>query len=102
MANPLRDRPKESVLAGDLNERLRSAASVFESLRTRRAGPRIGTLGNTPIHDFVESRDGARWNFDGKNFAGRLLAPTDIVHHQAVYSQVTQATDMTQVARAAS
>ena len=53
------------------------------------AGPRIGTLSNRPIHDFIES-DGARWIFDGKNFAGRVLATSDIVHHQAVYSQVTR------------
>ncbi|CAN7373790.1 hypothetical protein [Variovorax sp. LjRoot178] len=73
----------------NMNERLRSAATVFAQLRTRRAGPRIGTLSNRPIHDFIES-DGARWTFDGKNFAGRVLAPSDIVHHQAVYAQVTR------------
>ncbi|WP_143694514.1 hypothetical protein [Variovorax sp. JS1663] len=57
----------------DMNERLHSAATVFAQLRTRRAGPRIGTLSGRPIHDFIES-DGARWSFDGKNFAGRVLA----------------------------
>lgn len=80
---------KGSIVA-DMNERLHSAATVFAQLRTRRAGPRIGTLSNRPIHDFIESLDGARWIFDGKNFAGRVLAPSDIVHHQAVYSQVTR------------
>ena len=79
---------KDSIVA-DMNDRLRSAATVFAQLRTRRAGPRIGTLSNRPIHDFIES-DGARWTFDGKNFPGRVLASSDIVHHQAVYSQVTR------------
>lgn len=79
---------KGSVVV-NMNDRLRSAATVFVQLRTRRVGPRIGTLSNRPIHDFIES-DGARWTFDGKNFAGRVLAPSDIVHHQAVYSQVTR------------
>lgn len=79
---------KDSIVA-NMNERLRSAATVFAQLRTRRAGPRIGTLSNRPIHDFIES-DGARWTFDGKNFPGRVLASSDIVHYQAVYSQVTR------------
>lgn len=74
----------------DLQARLRSAAAMFAQARNRRAGPRIGTLSNRPIHEFIESVDGARWIFDGKNFAGRVLAPSDIVHHQAVYSQVTR------------
>lgn len=77
-------------MAADMNERLRSAATVFDQLRTRRAGPRIGTLSDRPIHDFIENLDGTRWTFDGKNFAGRVLAASDIVHHQAVYSQVTR------------
>jgi hypothetical protein len=81
---------KERTVAADMDDRLRSAATVLAKLRTRRAGPRIGTLSNRPIHDFIESLDGARWIFDGKNFAGRVLAPSDIVHHQAVYSQVTR------------
>ncbi|CAN7783500.1 hypothetical protein LJR175_008327 [Variovorax sp. LjRoot175] len=71
-----------------MNDRLHSAAAVFATLRTRRAGPRIGTLCDRPIHDFIEGGDGARWSFDGKLFAGRVLAPSDIVHHQAVYAQV--------------
>jgi hypothetical protein len=71
-----------------MNERLRSAATIFAKLRTRRAGPRIGTLFDRPIHDFIENVDGTRWTFDGKLFAGRVLAPSDIVHHQAVYAQV--------------
>ena len=79
---------KGSIVA-DMNERLHSAATVFAQLRTRRAGPRIGTLSNRPIHDFIES-DGARWTFDGRNFPGRVLASSDIVHHQAVYTQVTR------------
>jgi hypothetical protein len=72
-------------LRGNLNDRLRAAAAVFDKLRTRRTGPRIGTLFDRPIHDFIESRDGERWTFDGKLFPGRVLAPSDIVHHQAVY-----------------
>lgn len=79
---------KDSIVA-NMNERLRSASTVFAQMGTRRAGPRIGTLSNRPIHDFIES-DGARWTFDGKNFPGRVLASSDIVHHQAVYSQVTR------------
>lgn len=75
-------------MAANMNERLRSAATVFDKLRSRRAGTRIGTLFDRPIHDFIENRDGARWTFDGKLFAGRVLAPSDIVHHQAVYAQV--------------
>lgn len=79
----------KDIIVADMDERLRSAATMFAQLRTRRAGPRIGTLSNRPIHDFIES-DGVRWTFDGKNFPGRVLASSDIVHHQAVYSQVTR------------
>jgi hypothetical protein len=79
--------PKGTALA-DLNDRLQSAAAIFAGMRTRRAGPRIGTLCDKPIHDFIENIDGSRWTFDGALFAGRVLSPSDIVHHQAVYSQV--------------
>jgi len=71
-----------------MNDRLRAAASAINMLRTRRAGPQIGTLYGRPIHEFIESLDGVRWWFDGKLFAGRVLAPSDIVHYQAVYAQV--------------
>ena len=73
-------------MASNLHDRLRSAAQVFRQVGARRAGPRIGTLFDKPIHDFIEGADGARWCFDGKNFAGRVLAASDIVHHQAVYA----------------
>lgn len=68
----------------DLND----VANAFARIRSRRPGPRIGTLCGMPIYDFIESQDGSRWAFDGKLFEGRVRAATDIVHHQAVYAQV--------------
>lgn len=73
-------------MASERRDRYEFAAQVLRRMRERRAGPRIGTLSGAPIHDFIEAPDGSRWSFSGKNFQGRVLASTDIVHHQAVYS----------------
>ncbi len=73
-------------MASERHDRMHAAAQIFRRMRGRRAGPRIGTLSGAPIHDFIEAADGSRWLFSGKNFLGRVLAPSDIVHHQAVYS----------------
>lgn len=73
-------------MASDRRDRIQFAAQILRRIRERRAGPRIGTLSGAPIHDFIEAPDGSRWLFAGKNFHGRVLDPTDIVHHQAVYS----------------
>lgn len=73
-------------MASERQDHMHATAEMFRRMRERRAGPRIGTLSGAPIHDFIEAADGSRWTFSGKNFLGRVLAPSDIVHHQAVYS----------------
>ncbi|MBS0452563.1 MAG: hypothetical protein JSS14_14760 [Proteobacteria bacterium] len=75
-------------MASNFHDRLGEAAQLLLQAGSRRIGPRIGTMSGKPIHDFIDGGNGTRWLFDGRNYAGRILADSDIVDHEAVYALV--------------
>ncbi len=76
-----------NVTRDDLQSRMQSANTVFQAMRSRQPGPRIGMLNKTPIYEYIQGEDGERWHFDGGMYPGRKLADSDILlKNAAVYA----------------